>query len=222
MLMFFGAFKLGPLNAICIAKILILHNSNRTGRYFVERLEVEGHKRSLDDVQRSEVIGERTSANDFQVAEVLETSEVFVVTLDVEEPGDLLQGAKNLKSVRVHLVVCVIRGEVVDEDVSVALEGCVEDGYGAFNNGAVFKTVDVAGMYNVDSLAGFRTGSVARYTFSVHSLLFRRTSSNTRAVVLQQMFRTVSHACCTVSVFSVRVCFPGVRRWVVPKRKKCK
>lgn len=114
-----------------------------------------------------------------------------------------------------HLFGGVFRREVAEEDVAVALEGRVQDGDGAFDDGAVFEAVDVPGVDDVDALAGLGTSSVARYTFRVDRLFLGRARSDAGSVVLQKMLRTFPNAGRAIRVLSVWIGLPGVGCWVV-------
>ena len=107
--------------------------------------------------------------DDLQVAEDAEIGEAGMVGLDVDEPGDLLDGGKDLEAGRVHGGVARPKGEVL-VDLLEAVEGGVEDGEAALDDGAVLEGVNVARVDNVREGAGLGTGAVTGNTLPVHSL----------------------------------------------------
>ena len=113
-----------------------------------------------------------------------------------------------------HLLVTFAETEV-RVHVLESLEALVEDRDRSFDDGAVLETVDVPRMHFLHALAGFRARSVAGHAFSVQCLLLRWTRSHASPVVFQKMFRTSSHAGCTVRVLPVRIRLPRIRRRVV-------
>lgn len=89
--------------------------------------------------------------------------------LDADVARDLFECTEDLESVRVHLLVALAEA-VVGIDLLVALEGLVQDQDEAFDDGAVFERVDVAGVNDLLALAHLGTRPVAEHALSVHSL----------------------------------------------------
>lgn len=68
-----------------------------------------------------------------------------------------------------HLLVALAEA-VVGIDLLVALEGLIQDQDEAFDDGAVFERVDVAGVDDLLALAHLGTRPVAEHALTVHSL----------------------------------------------------
>lgn len=68
-----------------------------------------------------------------------------------------------------HLLVALAEA-VVGVDLLVSLEGLVQDQDEAFDDGAVFERVDVAGVNDLLALTHLGTRSVAEHALTVHSL----------------------------------------------------
>lgn len=146
--------------------MLVLQNRYRTRVDFLQRAETQRDQGGLHDVQGSEILGQSSSAYDLEVSEVREIREVPVVTLNVEESGDLLQSAEDLELVGVHRLVAGTESEV-RVYVLIALETLVQYRYRALDDCAVLETVDVTGVNLVDAATSLWTGTVARYTLAV-------------------------------------------------------
>lgn len=68
-----------------------------------------------------------------------------------------------------HLLVALTEA-VVGVDLLVALEGLIKDQDEAFDDGAVFERVNVAGVDDLLTLAHLGTRPVAEHALTVHSL----------------------------------------------------
>lgn len=71
-------------------------------------------------------------------------------------------------------------------------------------------------MNGVCEMARLRARSIAGDTFAIDIFLFGRTDSDTGSGILEQMFRALPDACCSISVFAIRILLPGVGHRIVP------
>lgn len=138
-----------------------------------------------------------------------------MIPLDIQETGDFFQRAEHLQFVRMHFLVSLAETEIL-EDVLEALEALIQDRDRALDDRAVLETVDIARMHFLHAFASFRARPVAWHAFPVQCFLLWRTRSHTSSVVFQKVFRTPSHAGCTVRVLPVRISLPRVCCWIVP------
>lgn len=139
-----------------------------------------------------------------------------MVSLYVEVASDLLERAEYLELVRVHRVESLGKGEV-RQDVLVALESLVQNGYRTLDDGAVLEAVYVTRVDLRDTWTSFWAGTLAWNALTVVSPLLRWTRSNAGTVVLQKMLRTLSDASCPVRVFAVWIWLPRISCRVVPE-----
>lgn len=116
-----------------------------------------------------------------------------------------------------HFLVSFAETEI-PVHVLESLKALVQNCDGSLDDGAILEAVDIPGMHFLDTFAGFRARSVAGHAFTVQRLLFGRARSYASTVVFQKVFRTSSHAGCTIRVLAVRIRLPRIRGRIVSGR----
>lgn len=106
-------------------------------------------------------------------------------SLYIDEPGDFLQCAEHLQSVRMHLRVARSEREV-RVDVLVPGETVIQYRYGTIDNGAPSEAVYVACVHatgGLDPFACLGTGPLTVDTFAVQRSFVRGATPHTGSVV---------------------------------------
>lgn len=137
-----------------------------------------------------------------------------MVTLDVDETTNFLERRENLQPIRVNFDVPRPERKIT-KHLLVTVERLIQNFQRSFDDRAVFVLVDVSRVYDSLTLARLGTGSVARDALSVLCHFVRWARSHTGSVILEQMFRAVPYAGCSVGVFALGIRLPEVVCWVV-------
>jgi len=95
------------------------------------------------------------------------------------------------------------------------VKGGVKDGEAALQDGAFSEGVDVASVDGVREMTNLGARTITGDTFSINSLFLGWTSTDTSAVVFQEVLGTFFDTGCSVGIFSLGVSLPLVLDRVV-------
>lgn len=182
--MFHTPPNLVPIDLLRETQMFIFQDGNRSGIDPFQRSKPQRFERGLDDVKRCKIVVKHASADNLQVSKIRQIGEGGMIGLDVQKPGDFLQGAEHLQPIWMHGRVAIAETQI-GEEVLVAGEGIFEDVDVSFDDGAALKTVDIARVYLHISRTSLWARSVARHALPVHRLFVGRAGSHTGTVILQ-------------------------------------
>ena len=147
-----GLHDLLPVDVLGVAELVVLQDGHAARPDLGEGGEAQGLQRGLHYVESTEVFSKMTATDNVEVPEGREVGELGMVSLDVDEAGDLSEGAEHLQLAGVHRGVARPEGEV-PVDLLEPVEAVVEDVEAALQDGAVLEALDVAGVDRAGELA---------------------------------------------------------------------
>lgn len=137
-----------------------------------------------------------------------------MVTLDVNVAGDLAQRREHLQSIRMHFNEARSKREVRIHLLK-PIETLIQYLQRTLDNGAIAERIDIARMNDAHAGTRLRTGTIARYTFTILCSFIDRARSYACTIILQQMFGAITNACRSVSVFTIWIRLPQIIGWIV-------